>query len=438
MSYTFSGGLHIHDHKELTNYKEIVKAPDCKEHMYPLRQHIGAELTPLVSVGDNVKVGMKIADSDAFLSVPVHSSVSGTVKAIKEHIHPNGSIINTIFVENDGLYTVDESVVPADVEKMSVEEMLKFVREKGLVGMGGAGFPTHIKLNPGKKVDYVIVNGAECEPYITSDHRRMLEEPDMLIEGLKIAMKILSLKKGYFGIELNKQDAAKVLNDKISKEDDIQVCMLKTKYPQGAEKQLIKAIAKRAVPSGKLPADVGVVVLNVDTVYSLARAFKTGMPPVSKVVTVTGDAVSNPQNIEVRLGVPYSHLFEACGNFKNEPEKIISGGPMMGTAQFSLDTPVIKTTSALVALKKAPQIFSKEINCIRCGKCVDYCPMKLMPFKLAKLSAQEDYDMAEKYYITDCIDCGLCSYVCPANRNPVEFIRRAKQQVIAKKRQGGK
>ena len=437
MNYTFSGGFHIHDHKELTNHKPIVKAPDCMEHMYPLRQHIGAELTPLVSVGDSVKVGMKIADSDAFLSVPVHSSVSGTVKAIKEHIHPNGSIINTIFVENDGLYTVDESVVPADIDKMSVEEMLKFVREKGLVGMGGAGFPTYIKLNPGKKIDYVIVNGAECEPYITADHRRMLESPEMLIDGLKIAMKILGLKKGYFGIELNKQDAAKKIEEKISKEDDIKIRMLKTKYPQGAEKQLIKAITKRSVPGGKLPADVGAVVLNIDTVYSIARAFKTGMPPVSKVVTVTGDAVKNPQNIEVRLGVPYSHLFEACGNFSVEPQKIIAGGPMMGTAQFTLDTPVIKTTSALVALKTAPQVFDKEVACIRCGKCVEYCPMKLMPLNLAKFAAQENYDMAEKYYVTDCIDCGLCSYVCPANRNPVEFIRRAKQQVIARKK-GGK
>lgn len=440
MAKTFSGGYHIHDYKELTNSKPVVPIPDCDEHIFPLRQHIGAQLTPLVKVGDHVNVGQKIADSDAFLSVPVHSSVSGTVTAIKPHIHPNGTEVDSIFIQNDREYIIDESVKPIEnFEKLSPEQMLKIVREKGLVGMGGAGFPTFIKLNPGKKIDYLIINGAECEPYITSDHRRMLEYPQDLIDGLKIAMRILSLDKAYFGIEANKKDAIDTIKKATADNPEISVEVLKTKYPQGAEKQLIKAIARRSVPSGKLPADVGVVVLNIDTVYSLSKAFREGLPPVKRLVTITGDAVLDPKNVEVRLGVPYSFLFEQAGGFKNAPKKVISGGPMMGSAQFSLDVPVIKTTSSLIAFSEVPEIFDEKSVCIRCGKCVDHCPMKLMPLNIAKFAIAENYEMAEKYHATDCLECGLCSYICPANRNPVEFIRRAKQTILAnKKKQGGK
>lgn len=438
MKKTFSGGFHIHDYKELTNSKSVTKLPDFDEHIFPLRQHIGAELTPLVSVGDKVCVGQKIADSDVFMSVPVHSSVSGTVTAIKPHLHPNGTLVNSIFVENDKLYTVCNSANPVrNFDSLSVEEMLNIVREKGLVGMGGAGFPTFIKLNPGKKIDYLIVNGAECEPYITSDHRRMLENPNELIDGLKIAMKILSLNHAYFGIEANKKDAIKVMTEAVSDNPEISVAVLKTKYPQGAEKQLIKAITKRSVPSGKLPADVGVVVLNIDTVFNLAKAFFEGMPPIKKIVTITGDCVNEPQNFEVRTGVPFSFLFEQAGGFKTAPEKVIAGGPMMGTAQFNLTAPVIKTTSALIALSHAPAVFDEQSPCIRCGKCVDYCPMHLMPLNISRFAIAENYDLAEKYHAVDCIECGLCSYICPSNRNPVEFIRRAKQAIIAKKKQQG-
>ncbi len=439
MNYTFNGGLHIHDCKELTNTKSVVKLDGCIEHMFPLKQHIGAVLEPIVNVGDHVNVGQKIADADSFMCVPVHSSVSGTVKAIKPHLHSSGIEINTIFIENDFLYTIDKSIKPVEnIDSLSKDEMLSIVREKGLVGMGGAGFPTFIKLNPGKKVDYVIVNGAECEPYITSDHRRMLENPETIIDGLRIAMKILSLNQGYIGIEANKQDAVKSINKAIGTSNDIKTCVLKTKYPQGAEKQLIKAVTKRSVPSGKLPADAGVVVLNVETVYNLSKAFREGMPPTKKIVTVTGDEVKNPGNFEVYFGVPFSYLFECADGFKTTPEKIICGGPMMGVAQFNLTAPVIKTTSALIALSHAPKIFDNTSPCIRCGKCVDHCPMFLMPLNLARFSASENYTMAEKYNICDCIDCGLCSYVCPANRNPVDFIRKGKQKVIALKKQGGK
>lgn len=437
MKKTFSGGFHIHDCKELTNSKATVALPDFEEHIFPLRQHIGAELTPLVAVGDKVCVGQKIADSDVFMSVPVHSSVSGTVTAIKPHIHPNGSYVNSVFVKNDMLYTVCNTVKPVcNIDSLSRDEMLKIVREKGLVGMGGAGFPTFIKLNPKKKIDYLIVNGAECEPYITSDHRRMLENPEDLIFGLKIAMKILDLEHAWFGIEANKKNAIQAITVAAKKHPEISVCILKTKYPQGAEKQLIKAIAGRTVPSGGLPADVGAVVLNIDTVFSLSKAFTEGMPPVKRIVTVTGDCVKEPQNFEVRLGVPFSFLFEQSGGFTAAPEKIIAGGPMMGTAQFDLTAPVIKTTSSLIAFSKAPAVYDGISPCIRCGKCVEHCPMHLMPLSIASLAAAENYQAAEKYYAVNCMECGLCSYICPANRNPSEFVRRAKQEILAKKKGG--
>lgn len=437
MKKTFSGGFHICDHKELTNSKATITLPDFEEHIFPLRQHIGAELTPLVSVGDKVCVGQKIADSDAFMSVPVHSSISGTVTAIKPHIHPGGSYVNSVFVKNDMLYTVCDSVKPVcNIDSLSKDEMLKIIREKGLVGMGGAGFPTFIKLNPKKKIDYLIVNGAECEPYITSDHRRMLENPEDLIFGLKVAMKVLDLKHATFGIEANKKDAIRIITSAAEKYPEISVCILKTKYPQGAEKQLIKAIAGRTVPSGGLPADAGAVVLNIDTVFSLSRVFREGMPPVKRIVTVTGDCVKKPQNFEVRLGVPFSFLFEKAGGFTVAPEKIISGGPMMGTAQFDLTAPVIKTTSALIAFSKAPAVYDGISPCIRCGKCVEHCPMHLMPLRIADLVATENYTAAEKYYAANCMECGLCSYICPANRNPSEFVRRAKLEILAKKKGG--
>lgn len=440
MSYTFKGGLHINDHKELTNACAIKKLNGCDVHIFPLQQHIGAVTKPVVKPGDRVLAGQKIADSDVFMSVPVHSSVSGTVREIKSYIHPNGAKVNAVFIENDFKYESCESIKHvSDIDKMSKEEMLDVIREKGIVGMGGAGFPTFIKLNPRTKVDYVIVNGAECEPYITSDHRRMLENTDEIIDGLGIAMKILGLKKGYIGIEMNKQDAAEVISKRLEGRSDIEVKMLKTKYPQGAEKQLIKAITKRSVPTGRLPADAGVVVLNIDTVYSVSRAFRLGMPPRRRVVTVTGDCVKSPGNYEVPLGVPFSYLFDAAGGFTSEPKKIIMGGPMMGLSQYSMDAPVIKTTSALLAFSEIQEIYNETLPCIRCGKCVDYCPMHLMPLNLARFSASDNLEMAEKYHITDCMECGLCSYVCPASRNPVQFIRIGKQAVIQKKRnQGGK
>ena len=435
MSYTFKGGLHIEDRKELTNRVHSVSLPDCLEHIFPLRQHIGAPLTPLVKVGDEVKVGQKIADSDSFMSVPVHSSVSGKVTAIRHRLHPSGEKIDAIFVENDMQYTVHEDVRPIDnYMSMSKEDMLGIIRDKGLVGMGGAGFPTFIKLNPKQKIDYLILNGAECEPYITSDNRRMVEYSKEVILGTRIAMRVLGLKKAYIGIEENKPDCKEALLAALGGNSDIEIKMLKTKYPQGSEKHLIKAITKRSVPSGKLPADVGCVVMNVDTAYDLWNAFEKGMPVVRRIVTVSGDCVKNPCNFEAPTGVPIEFLFEAAGGFTRAPQKVICGGPMMGTAQYNLKPPTVKTTSSVLAIADIDKVFSSETPCIRCGKCVSHCPMRLMPLNLNLYSRNKNYEMAEKYNITDCIECGLCSYICPSKRNLLQHIRVGKQAVISMQR----
>ena len=440
MAYTFHGGLHIEDYKSLTSGRKTERIADCPEHIYPLQQHIGAVLKPVVKVGDHVNVGQKIADSDAFMSVPVHSSVSGTVKLIRHHLHPSGSKLDSVFIENDMQYTLDESVRPVEgFETMSKDALLNIIREKGLVGMGGAGFPTFIKLNPKQKIDYIIVNAAECEPYITADHRRMIENPSEVIKGLRIAMKVLGLSKGYIGIEENKAECAEALSKAINGDNDIIIKMLKTKYPQGAEKQLIRAVAKRSVPSGKLPADVGVVVINTDTAYNLYNAFENGMPVIRRIVTVSGDCVKNPCNFDIPTGVPFSFVFEQAGGFTETPKKVICGGPMMGIAQYNLKPTVIKTTSALLAFSKIDEIYSEQTPCIRCGKCVSRCPMHLMPLNLVRFSLSGNNEMADRYHILDCMECGLCSYICPSRRNLLQNIRIGKQNLIAfKKSQGGK
>lgn len=435
MAATFKGGFHIRDHKELTNTIPTKRVPDCDMHIFPMRQHIGAPLKPLVQIGDKVKVGQKIADSEEFVSAPVHSSVSGTVTDIQQYFHDSTAMVDAIFVKNDKEYTVSEDVCPKDYTKMTTEEILKTIREAGIVGMGGAGFPTHVKLAPRNKVDYVIINGAECEPYITSDHRYMLENADDIIYGLKIAMKALGLSDGHIGVELNKPDGMEAL--KASKEygANIHIIALKTKYPQGAEKQLIKAVTGRNVPAGKLPADAGAVVVNVATAVAIANAFKTGMPAIEKNVTVSGDAVQNPSNFRVRTGVPVKFLIEQAGGFKNEPEKIVSGGPMMGVSQYNTDYPVTKTTSSVLTISKAEKTYDPDSPCIRCGRCVDHCPMRLMPFKLSEASRKDDIEMARKYNILECIECGLCSYICPANKNLLQFIRMIKPEVMKKVRE---
>ncbi|MBR0365750.1 MAG: electron transport complex subunit RsxC [Clostridia bacterium] len=435
MAVTFKGGFHVRDYKELTNKVKTASLPDCDTHIFPMRQHIGAPLEALVKKGDYVTVGQKIADSTAFVSAPVHSSVSGTVLKIEPYFHDSGSKVDAIFVKNDGQYTVCDEIKPKDHRSMNKDNLLKVIREAGIVGMGGAGFPTHVKLSPQQKVDYVIVNGAECEPYITSDHHYMLEEPDKIVFGLRIAMKILGLSDGHIGIEVNKPDGMAAIKSCGEFGDDIHIVELKTKYPQGAEKQLIKAITGRNVPAGKLPADAGAVVVNIATCVAIANAFQTGMPAIEKNVTVSGDAIKNPSCFRARTGIPVSFLIEQAGGFTAEPEKVISGGPMMGIAQYNTDYPVTKTTSSVLAMLHAPKTYDAESPCIRCGRCVAHCPMRLMPLKLAEAAHKDDIEKAELYNVTECIECGLCSYICPANKNLLQFIRMIKPDVLRKQRE---
>ena len=435
MASTFKGGFHVHDHKELTNGIATQSLPDCDVHIYPLRQHIGAPLTPLVKVGDHVDVGQKIADTDQFVAAPIHSSVSGTVKEIKPHYHDSGAMVDAIFVENDKQYTVSDEVCPKNYKVTNAKELLRCIREAGIVGMGGAGFPTHIKLSPRTKVDYVILNCAECEPYITAEHRYMLENPDDMIIGLKIVMKILDLKDGYIGVELNKKNAIAALKASPECDEHIHIVPLKVKYPQGAEKQLIKAVTGRRVPAGALPADAGAVVVNGATSVTIAKAITTGMPLIERNVTVSGDAVKTPSNFRVRTGVPVSFVIENAGGFISPPEKVISGGPMMGIAQYNTEYPIVKTTSSILALLHAPKTFDPDTPCIRCGRCVGHCPMQLMPFKLREAAQKGDVDMAAHYYATECIECGLCSYICPANKNLLQYIRMIKPEVLKKQRE---
>lgn len=435
MAATFKGGFHIRDYKELTNSIKTSPIPDCDTHIFSMRQHIGAPLHSLVKIGDRVTVGQKIADSEEFVSAPVHSSVSGTVTDIKPYFHDSGTMVDAIFVENDKQYTVSDEICPKNYESMTKEEALSVIREAGIVGMGGAGFPAHVKLSPKSKVDHIIVNGAECEPFITSDHRYMLENADDIIYGLKIAMKVLGLNDGHIGVELNKKNGIEALKNSSEFNNHIHIIALKTKYPQGAEKQLIKAVTKRNVPAGKLPADVGVVVINIATAVAISNAFKTGMPAIEKNVTVSGDAINTPSNFRVRIGVPVSFLIEQAGGFKVQPQKVISGGPMMGITQYNTDYPVTKTTSSVLAIEKAPETYDADAPCIRCGKCVDHCPMRLMPLKLAQAAKKDDTEAAEKYNILECIECGLCSYICPANKNLLQFIRMIKPEVLKKKRE---
>lgn len=437
MALTFRGGLHIDDHKSATNAIAIKKLDGCSEHIYPLQQHIGAPLEPCVKVGDSVKVGQKIADSTAFVSAPVHSSISGTVKVIEPRLHTSGAMVTSIVVENDEKYEVCPNISPkGDYTNYNSKQLVGFIREAGIVGMGGAGFPTHVKLSPPpeKKITHVIVNGAECEPYLTSDHRRMLETPEAVLLGLKVVMRIFDLKEGYVGIELNKPDAIEAMKKAAEKEEGIHIKSLKTKYPQGAEKQLINAVTKKVVPAGGLPADVGCVVINVDTATAIGNIFTTGMPLISRIVTVSGDCVAEPCNYEVRTGTPISYVFESAGGFIKNPKKVIAGGPMMGTALFSLDPPIIKTSSGILALSKVVSNFDEDGVCIKCGKCVSMCPMHLMPLYINKYAKDNDVEMAEKYNALDCIECGVCSYLCPGKQNPLQNIRLIKQIITEKRR----
>lgn len=432
VKHTFKGGVHPKDNKNFTNSKPIREIEQPAELIFPLSQHIGAPCIPCVSVGDSVCVGTKIADSEAFVSAPIHSSVSGIVKAIEKRPVSNGNIVDSIIIENDFNNTYDEGIKPIDYKEIAPDEIAKIVREAGIVGMGGATFPTHVKLTPpaDKTIDTVIVNGAECEPYLTSDHRIMLENPEEIIEGLKIIMYRFGITNGHIAIEENKPDAIAVLKNKTA-DETISVDVLRKKYPQGGEKQLIYAVTKRKVPVGKLPSDVGVVVVNIDTCAAIGRKFMYGTPLYRRIVTLVGTPVNESVNYRVPIGTTIEHIIKTNGELKCEPDKVILGGPMMGVAQFRLDVPIIKGTSAILLLTKEEAKVPEESACIRCGKCVENCPMNLMPLYLYEFNKKGDYDSCEKYGAAVCIECGCCSFGCPAKKNLVQNIRIAKQQVMA-------
>lgn len=436
---TFKRGVHPPDGKAFTNTKpiQILMPEKNAEIVVPMSQHIGAPCEPIVAKGDRVLLGQKIAQSEAFMSSPIHASVSGTVKDIKPMLTPGGAMCKSIIIENDGLYEEDETLgKDTDYKSFSKEVILAKIKNAGIVGLGGAGFPTHVKLSPppDSKIDSIILNAAECEPYLTTDHRVLLEKTDRVVLGLEIMLQLFPDAMGYIAIEVNKPDAIEAMEKATQNSNRIKVVPLKTKYPQGSEKQLIYSVTKREVPSGGLPAHVGCIVDNVDTVLAVERAVAKDRPLMRRIVTLSGDAVKNPGNYQVRLGMSFRELIEMTGGFKEEPAKILAGGPMMGVAIYSLDVPIIKTSSAILCFTEKSAQIPPERNCIRCGKCVSVCPMGLLPLELNQDSIHSDFEAFDKNRGLDCIECGSCSYVCPAKRHLAQTIRATKRDVMALKR----
>lgn len=434
---TFKGGTHPPHSKKATESLAIERAKEPKVVIIPMQQHIGAPCEPIVQVGDGVQAGQKIGEAKGFVSSPVHSSVSGKVVAVEPRLYSGGMAVPCVVIESDMQNTVSADIAPyGNISSITSEDIKNIIREAGIVGMGGAAFPTHVKLAPppDKKVDTVILNGAECEPYLTSDHRLMLEYPEDVVFGLQALMKALGVKKGYIGIETNKPDAIEKIYEAAKGIEGIEVIALKTKYPQGAEKQLIYACTKRQVPSGGLPADAGVVVNNVGTAAAVAKALRTGMPLIERIVTVTGAGVNNPKNLLVKIGTSFNEVIEQCGGLKGKIGKIIAGGPMMGITQFSLDIPVIKGTSGILVLSEEEARLPEPSNCIRCGKCVEVCPINLMPVNISAASLANRHEQAEALNAMDCIECGSCSFVCPAKRPLVDSIRVSKREILARRK----
>lgn len=436
---TFRGGAHPYEGKELSMDHPIQKIMPKDILVFPMSQHIGAPATPVVAVGDAVKMGQKIGEASGFISANIISSVSGTVKAVEPRLLSSGSKSVCVVIENDGAYTPVEGLgQERDYTQLSRDEIRQIIKEAGIVGMGGAGFPTNVKVTPKNEdeIEYVIVNGAECEPYLTSDYRRMMEEPDKLILGLEICINLFDHAKGIIAIEDNKPEAIELLRDKVKDNDKIEVHVMKTKYPQGAERQLIYANTGRYVNSKMLPADAGCIVHNVDTIVSIYEAVIEGRPLYTRIVTITGDAIENPCNLMVRIGTNCQELIEAAGGFKDGvvPEKVISGGPMMGKALFSLDVPATKGVSALLCMTHDEVADLEPSNCIRCGRCVDVCPGRIVPSMLASLAEHGDTEGFLAHNGMECCECGCCSYVCPAKRHLTQTIAGTRKSIIANKK----
>ena len=433
---TFKGGVHPMDGKDLSKSKPIKELLPEGELVFPLSQHIGAPATPIVAVGDAVLKGQKIAEAGGFVSSPIYSSVSGTVKAIEPRRVTVGDMVNSIIIESDGEFHEVAYEETEDVTKLSNEEIIGKIKEAGVVGMGGAGFPTHVKLSPKEpdKIEYIIANCAECEPYLTSDYRRMIEEPEKLVEGMKIILQLFPNAKGIFGVEDNKPDCIEKLQALVAGDSRMEVCPLQTKYPQGGERQLIYATTGRAINSAMLPADAGCVVDNVATLVSIYQAVAEGKPSMERVVTVSGDAVNEPGNFRVPFGMNQAELVDAAGGFKTEPEKLISGGPMMGFAMFSLDVPVTKTSSSILGFTKDEVAKFEPTACINCGRCVDACPSRLIPSRLADYAEHHDEETFTKHNGLECMECGSCSFVCPAKRQLKQAIGSMRKIALANRK----
>ena len=433
---TFKGGIHPNDGKSLAKDKAIVTVMPKGDLIYPLSQHIGAPASPIVSVGDHVLKGQKIAEAGGFVSAPIHASVSGTVKAIELHFNPTGSKVNCIVVENDGEYQEVEYTPAKPLDKLTKEEILNLIGEAGIVGMGGAGFPTKVKLSPKEpeKIEYVIANCAECEPYITADYRRMLENPEEFVSGMKVVLKLFDNAKGIFGVEDNKPDCIAKLKELTKDEPRMEVLALKTKYPQGAERQLIFATTGRAINSSMLPADAGCVVDNVETLIGIHYVVIDERPVMERIVTVSGDGVKAPGNFKVLFGTNQRELVEAAGGFLGEPEKVISGGPMMGFAMFTLDTPITKTSSSILCLTKDEVAANEPSACINCGRCVEVCPSRIIPSRLADFAEHHNEEAFTKWEGLECVECGSCSYVCPAKRQLKQAIGSMRKIALANRR----
>lgn len=433
---TFEGGIHPYDGKDLSKDKPIRSVLPKGDLVYPLSQHIGVPANPIVKKGERVLTGQKIAEAGGFVSAPVYATVSGVVKAIEPRRVVTGDNVMSIVVENDKRYEEVEYPEPEPLSSMTKEDIVGKIQEAGIVGMGGAGFPTFIKMSPREpeKIEYVIANCAECEPYLTSDYRRILEEPDKVIEGLKVILKLFDNAQGILAVEDNKPDCVEILRILTKEEPRISVKKLKTKYPQGAERQLIYATTGRKINSRMLPADAGCVVNNVDTIVAVYHAVIQGRPLMERIVTVTGNAIADPCNFKVRIGTNYHELIEEAGGFCEKPVKIISGGPMMGFGIFDLDVPTTKTASALLCLTTDDVSEMEPTACIRCGRCVEVCPGRVVPSRLAQYAENYNEEAFVKEHGMECCECGCCSFVCPAKRPLTQSIKSMRKILLAKKK----
>lgn len=437
MKFTFKGGIHPYEGKELSEDKAVIKHMPVGDMVYPLSQHIGAMAKPVVKKGDKVLTGQLIAEAGGFVSANIHASVSGTVKAIEPRLTSSGSKVNSIVIENDGQFeSMEFTRTDKPLSELTKDEIIGAIRDAGIVGMGGAGFPTHVKLSPKEadKIDTIIINASECEPYLTSDYRRIMDEADKVIGGLRIILRLFPGAKGIIGIENNKPKAIKLLKEKLADDEDITVHALKTKYPEGAERQLIYANTGRYINSKMLPADAGCIVHNVDTAYAIYEAVMEGRPLIERIITVSGDAVENPVNILTRIGTSYRELVEAAGGFKGEVAKLIAGGPMMGKAIYTLDIPATKGSSAILCMSTDEVSEYEESPCIRCGRCVSVCPGRVMPNELANLALAGDIEGFLKNNGMECCECGCCSYICPAKRHLTQTIAGTRKMVLANRK----